>query len=145
MNTAQYDIGARGAAGPGEPSHALGRWWRVITIAVAAGFFLEAVFAGAMLSGAAWAHRAHALTAALLIVWAATAGLVSLVALRRRPYGTRLGLTLLSLAALAVLQAALGALSAKGANLTRLHVPLGVALVGLAGQAVAGARRLGRD
>ena len=83
------------------------------------------------------------MTAALLIAGAAAAGLVSAIALRRLPHRTRLGLTLLSLAALAVLQAALGALSAKGANLTWLHVPLGVALVGLAGQAVASARKLG--
>ncbi len=144
MNTAQYDMSARGAAGPGEPSHVLAHRWRVITIALVAGFFLEAVFAGAMLSGAGWTHRAHALTAALLIAGAATAGLVSVISLRRLPHGTRLGLTLLSLAALAVLQAVLGALSAKGANLTWLHVPLGVALVGLAGQAVAGARKVGR-
>jgi hypothetical protein len=38
-----------------------------------------------------------------------------------------------------------GTLSAKGANLLWVHVPLGVALVGFAAQAAAGVRRLGQD
>ena len=63
--------------------------------------------------------------------------------LRRIPQGLKLGLTLLSLAALLLLQTALGRSAAHGAKLLWLHVPLGVALVGLAGQALAAARRLG--
>ena len=42
-------------------------------------------------------------------------------------------------------QFALGRLSAKGANVMWLHVPLGVMLVGLGGQAIAGSRRLGEE
>ena len=121
----------------------LRRWWVLITLVIAAAFFIEAVFAGAMLSGAGWARRAHAITATMLIASTLAAGLVSLATLRRKPFGAKLGWTLLALAAVAVLQATIGALSAKGANLTWIHVPLGVALVGLAAQAAAGARRLG--
>src|SRR5438874_59408 len=95
----------------------LRRWWSVITALLVAAVFLEAVFAGAMLSGVGWARRAHAATAGLLIASAAVAGLVGLVTLRRIPHGPRLGLTLLSMAAVVFLQAAAGAMSAKGANL----------------------------
>lgn len=138
MNTVEYTP-ARGT-GFGEPTSS--RWWRLITIALVAAVFTEAVFAGAMLSGAGWARPAHALTAGLLVASTLVAGLVAIVTLRRAPHGAKLGLTLLALAATVFLQAAVGALSAKGANLLWVHVPLGVALVGLAGQAVAAARGL---
>ena len=120
----------------------LRRWWSVITTLLATAIFSEAVFAGAMLSGADWARRAHSANAAVLIASTLAAGLVALVTLRRIPHGLQLGLALLSLAAVAFVQAALGALSAKGANLLWVHVPLGVALFGFAVLAVAGARRL---
>jgi hypothetical protein len=126
-----------------QPTSNRRRLWGVITALLLAGVFIEAVFAGALLSGAHWALAAHAATALVLIASTIAAGLVSLVTLRRVPHGRRLGLTLLSLAATVVLQAALGRFSAHGANLLWVHVPLGVALVGLAGQASAGARRLG--
>jgi hypothetical protein len=126
-----------------QPGRNLRRWWTVITALLAATFFLQAIFAGAMLSGVGWAHKAHSVTAALLIASAVAAGVASVVTLRRFRDGPRLGLTLLALAAAAFLQAAIGVLSAKGVNLAWVHVPLGVALVGLAAQAVAGARRLG--
>ena len=47
------------------------------------------------------------------------------------------------LAAAVFLQTAVGRATAKGDNLLWLHVPLGVALVGFAGQAAAVARKLG--
>jgi hypothetical protein len=53
-----------------------------------------------------------------------------------------LGLTLLSLAVVIVIQTAIGKSSTEGANPMWIHIPLGVALVGLAMQAVARARRL---
>ncbi|MBS0409950.1 MAG: hypothetical protein JSR86_08555 [Proteobacteria bacterium] len=137
MSTAPYDFAA------GDPGRASIRLWRAVTLVLVAGFFLEAVFAGAMLSGAGWALKAHALTAGLLIASTATAGLLSALTLRRFPPGLRLGLVLLALAAAAFVQSAVGALTAKGHNLAWLHIPLGVALVGLAGQAAASARRLG--
>ncbi len=128
-----------------QPGRNLRQWWRVIAALIAAAFFMEAVFAGAMLSGVGWARKAHAASAAILIVSTFAAGLVCAVTLRRVPYGLRFGLTLLSLAAVALVQAVLGALSGKGANLIWIHLPLGVALVALAGQTVVGARRLGGD
>lgn len=123
------------------------RWtgWRVVTTLLLAGFFVEAVLAGAMLSGVGWARAAHGVTAAVLIGMALAAGLVSLATLRRARRGPQLAVLLLALAAAAFLQTALGGLSAKGVNLLWLHVPLGVALVGLAAQVVTGARRLDGD
>jgi hypothetical protein len=123
----------------------LRRSWSVVTVLLVAAVFIEAVFAGAMLSGLGWARPAHAITAGGLVVATATAGLMAVITLRRVPHGRKLGLTLSSLAVVLILQAAVGALSAKGANLLWVHVPLGVALVGLAGQAASRARRLGAD
>ena len=120
----------------------LRQWWSAVTIALAVAVFVEAVFAGAMLSGIEWARAAHRATAAILIASTLAAGLVCIVTLRRVPHGLTLALTLLSLALILFLQAALGALSAKGANLLWVHVPLGVALFGFAALATAGARRL---
>jgi hypothetical protein len=120
----------------------LRRWWSVITGLIALAVFIEAAFAGAMLSGIGWAHTAHSLNAKVLIASTLAAGLVCIITLRRIPQGLKLALTLLSLTAVVFLQAAAGALSAKGANLLWLHVPLGVALFGFAVRIVAGARRL---
>jgi hypothetical protein len=145
MNTVNPAVHLDQATDSTRPSRTLRQWWSVITTLLVAAFFMQAVFAGAMLSGAGWARAAHAATGVLLIASAFTAGVVSVVTLRHCRHGPRLGLTLLSLAAVAFLQAAVGAMSAKGVNLTWVHVPLGVALVGLAGLAAAGARRLGGD
>lgn len=128
---------------PPAPSRNLRRWWTVITTLLVAAIFVEAVFAGAMLSGAGWARKAHAAGAAALIASSLVAGIVCVATLRRVPHGPRLGLTLLALGGVVLLQAAVGVMNAKGANLLWVHVPLGVALVGFAGQAAAGARRLG--
>ena len=123
----------------------LRQWWGAIATLLAAAVFIQAVFAGAMLSGVNWARTAHASTAIVVIVSAAAAGLIALVTLRRIPHGLKLGITLLSLAAALFLQTALGRMSMQGANLMWGHVPLGVALVGFAAQAAAAARRLGGD
>lgn len=119
--------------------------WSIVAYLLVLVLFAQAVFAGAMLSGFDWAQTAHRVTALVVIASAIVAGLVSAITLRRVRHGLKFSLTLLGLAALLFLQAALGALSAKGANLLWLHVPLGVALVGIAGQAVASARRLGSE
>jgi hypothetical protein len=137
MNSAKYDVALN------EPN--LRQWWSVITTLLVVAIFTEAVFAGAMLSGAGWARTAHSVTAVVLIASTATAGLVAVITLRRIPHGAKLGLTLLSLAAVVFLQIAVGKLSAGGANLMWVHVPLGVALVGFAGLAAARARRLGGE
>jgi hypothetical protein len=117
-------------------------WWGVVTSLLLAAVFLEAVFAGALLSGYGWALAAHGATAGILIASATVAALVALATLRRVPGGWKLGLTLSALAVLLVAQAAVGMLTEKGTNLLWLHVPLGVGLFGLARQAVADAGRL---
>lgn len=126
------------------PRPRLRRWWRLITSLLLALVFIEAIFAGAMLSGFDWARRAHAAAAALLMASAITACVISIATLRHVSQGQRLGLLLASLAIAVFAQAALGILSARGANLLWIHIPLGVALVGLAAQAGASARRLGQ-
>lgn len=128
---------------PTEPSRNLRRWWGAVTVVLVAAVFTEAVFAGAMLSGAAWARAAHRLGALGLVGAAVAVGLIAVVTLRRIAHGLKLGLTLLALSAALLVQMVLGTASAHGANLLWLHVPLGVALVGLAGQAAASARGLG--
>jgi hypothetical protein len=135
------DNAVHAALGADEP--AVRRWWSWVSIGLASGLFLEAVFAGAMMSGAAWARAAHMANAALLVAAALVAGLVALATLRRLPHGLRFALTLLGLAAAVLLQAAIGRAAGHGAPLLWLHVPLGVALVGLATQSIGLARRLG--
>jgi hypothetical protein len=130
--------------GTSTPAGGLRQAWIVVTTLLLAAVFAEAVFAGAMLSGAGWARSAHAMSAVVLAIWTAAAGPIALVTLRGVSQGPRLVWTLAAMAVLVVLQAALGALTAKGANLLWAHVPLGVALVGLAGQTAAAARRLGQ-
>ena len=119
------------------------RWWSVVASLLVAAIFAQAAFAGLMLSGAEWARSAHMATAVGLIAATLISGLVAAVALRQVAQGVRFALILLSLAVLVFAQTAIGKLSAEGGNLLWLHVPLGVALVGVAGQAVAAARRLG--
>jgi hypothetical protein len=114
---------------------ALQPWRRASAGALLAALALQAVLAGMMLSGAAWARTAHAAMAVILIASTAGGGLAALVNLRQVPHGRRLGLSLLALAATLAAQAVLGALSAKGFNLLWLHIPLGVALVGFATRA----------
>ncbi|MDO8289644.1 MAG: hypothetical protein Q7T44_10545 [Parvibaculum sp.] len=147
MNTDQRGVSVHldGQTDWNEPMRNLRRWWSVITSLIAVAIFIQAILAGAMLSGISFAHEAHSATATILIALALIAGLVSVITLRRVANGTKLGLTLLMLAAVLVLQTALGKLSANGANLMWVHVPLGVALVGFAAQAIAGARKLGTE
>ena len=131
------------AAGRPGPNLRLG--WAVFTILLAGGFFLEAIFAGSILSGVTWARKAHAVTAMILIASTFTAGVIGFLTLRRYRHGLRLGLILVSLAAGTLVQTALGAMSAKGADLTWIHVPFGVALVSLAGLAAFAAGGIGRE
>src|SRR5262245_16417574 len=84
------------------------RWWRVVTILLAGAVFMQAILAGAMLSGEAWARAAHSATAIALVAATVVVGLVALIALRRVSHGMKLGLTLLSLAAALILQMVLG-------------------------------------
>ncbi|MBV9044480.1 MAG: hypothetical protein JO167_04475 [Alphaproteobacteria bacterium] len=125
------------------PAATAHQWWRVFTVLLMAALFVQGVFAGAMLSGFEWARPAHAANGFAIVIAAFLASLLSFVALRRTPNGVKYGFTLLALAIVIFVQFALGRLAARGANLMWLHVPLGVALVGLAGQAMARARLLG--
>jgi len=143
MTTVDARVHGDPSTGADQPRRNLRLGWTVFTILLAVGFFLEAVFAGSILSGVVWARKAHAATAMILIVLSFTGAFVGLATLRRYRSGARLGLILLSLAAGTLVQAALGAMSAKGANLTWIHVPLGVALVSLAGLAAIAARGMG--
>lgn len=125
------------------PAQRLRTWWRIITGLLMALVFVEAIFAGAMLSGFDWARRAHAAGAALLMASTITAAVIALATLRHVANGQKLGLLLGALALALFAQAALGVLSGQGANLMWAHIPVGVALVGLAAQAGARAERLG--
>ena len=145
MNTGNSDMAARPdrSADSSAPARNPRRLWSVVTALIVADIFAQAAFAGAMLSGVEWARTAHSVNAVVLIAATLGAGLVAVVTLRRIPHGATLGFTLLALAVAIALQTAVGISTAHGANLMWLHVPLGVALVGLAGQIAAGARRLG--
>jgi len=116
--------------------------WIVFTTLLAVAVFAEACFAGAMLSGFDWAHAAHKANAAVLMVSGIVASLAAIIMLRRVPQGRSLASSLSALAVLLIIQAGLGTLSAKGANLLWLHVPLGAALVAFAMQAALRAHRL---
>lgn len=118
-------------------------WWSAVTVLLAGGIFVQAGFAGGMLSGFSFAHSAHAMTAGVLTAATFISGLVALVSLRGIENGRKLGWTLLALAAAIFIQTVIGKLSAEGANLMWVHVPLGVALVGLAAKAATRARTLG--
>jgi len=130
---------------PRHPAQTQQRLWRAVAATIMAGIFAQAISAGALLSGVDWAQAAHRGMAAALIVSALVAGVVAVITLRKVSHGTRLGLTLLALAVLIFLQAAVGKSIAQGATLMWIHVPLGVALVGFAGLALVGARRLGAN
>ena len=123
----------------------LRQFWSIITILLVVDLVIEAAFAGAILSGADWARRAHVVNAVILIASTALAGLAAIPTLRRISQGLKLGSALLSLAAVIGLQLAVGKLSAEGANLMWVHAPLGSALVGFAVLTAIHARRLGGE
>jgi hypothetical protein len=142
LNSQSYELRS-GLPAEHDGNSRLRLWWSVVAACLVAGIFAQAAFAGAMLSGESWASSAHAGTATLLAAAALLAGLAAAATLRRVRHGLAFAAALLALAALVVVQTVLGKWSANGANLMWLHVPLGVALVGLAVQALRGAGRLG--
>src|SRR5690348_11707394 len=127
------------------PNSSQRRWWRVITALLLIAIFLQAVFAGATLSGFDWARQLHAANAGFVLAASLLASLVAIATLRPTANGTKLALMLLALAAAIFVQFALGRMTAKGDNLLWLHVPLGVAVVALASRAAATARQLGQE
>jgi hypothetical protein len=144
MNSQSYGK-TRSDAPTTQPRRDLRQLWTAVTTTLAVALFAQAVFAGAMLSGVGWGRAAHKATAVALIACALFAGLVAMVTLRRIANGMRLGLSLWALGAAICLQTVLGSLSTHGTHLMWVHVPLGVALVGLAMQSAARARVLGED
>jgi uncharacterized membrane protein YhaH (DUF805 family) len=126
-----------------QPGRNTRQFWSAISILIAAAIFAQAVFAGLILSGFEWGYAAHKVNAFVLIALTLIAGLLSVVTLRHIAHGPRLGFILLALAAIVFLQTAVGRSSAEGTNLMWAHIPLGVALVGFAMQAVTAARKLG--
>ena len=146
MNTGNQDaaIHMDGDNDSSPPSRRLRQWWSVVTTVLATDIFVQAVFAGAMLSGVDWARAAHSANAIVLIASTLAAGLTAAITLWRVPQGFKLALTLVALAVVVFVQTGIGKASTGGANLMWVHVPLGVALLGFAGHAVASARRLGR-
>ena len=105
--------------------------------------FSQSIFAGVLLSGEPWGRTAHGWTALGLVIGTLVAGIVAALSLRGVGGGRRLSGMLAALSLLLFVQMVVGRRSAEGANLLWLHVPLGVALVGMMVQPAIAARRLG--
>ena len=136
------------AAAPAPPvappaGRAPARTWVVFTTVLTWAVFLQAVTAGRILSGDEWARDVHRVAAGLLFIVAVVGGLVALVRLRDRAGGRRFGLFLAVMAVGLFVQHGLGTAAADGEDTLWIHVPLGVALVGLMMRVDMLARRLG--
>jgi hypothetical protein len=119
------------------------RVWSVLTRFLVVAVFTQSIFAGVLLSGEGWGRTAHGITALALV--GATLGAGIAAALTLRGVGSdarRLTVLQLALAVILFAQMVIGRLSAEGQNLLWLHVPLGVALVGLTVQPARIAGRL---
>jgi hypothetical protein len=119
------------------------RAWMVFTAVLTWAVFLQAVTAGRILTGDEWARDAHRIAAGLLFVVAVVGGLVALVRLRDCAGGRRFGLLLVVMGVALFVQHGLGTAAADGEDTLWIHVPLGVALVGLMMRVDMLARRLG--
>ena len=107
------------------------RVWAVFTRVLTLGVFVQAFSAGSLLDGHSWARDVHRGVGVALVVAALAGGLVALIVLRDAPGGRRFG-TYLVVAGVALLaQYALGRAAADGHETLWLHVPIGVALVGV--------------
>jgi hypothetical protein len=124
-------------------SRATARTWMVFTTVLTWAVFLQAVTAGRILTGDEWARDAHRLVAGLLFIAAVVGGLVALVRLRDRAGGRRFAVLLVAMGVGLFVQHGLGSAAADGEDTLWIHVPLGVALVGLMMRVEMLARRLG--
>lgn len=122
----------------------LTRTWKVVTRLLVWAVFSQSIFAGVLLSGESWGRTAHGWTALGLVVATLLASIAAAVTLRWLRDGVRLAFMLAGLSLVLAIQMVVGRLSAEGENLLWLHVPLGVALVGLMVQPLLVARRLDR-
>lgn len=119
------------------------RAWSVLTRLLVVAVFSQSIFAGALLSGEGWGRTAHGIMALSLVGVTLGAGIVAGLTLRGVGRdASRLTVLLLGLAVILFCQTVIGRLSAEGENLLWLHVPLGVALVGLTVQPARIAGRL---
>jgi hypothetical protein len=123
------------------------RAWSLFTRLLVVAVFTQSIFAGVLLSGEDWGRTAHGITALGLVALTLAAGIAA--ALTVRGVGrdaNRLTVLLFALGVILFAQTVIGRLSAEGQNLLWLHVPLGVALVGLSVQPARIAGRLaGRE
>lgn len=119
------------------------RAWMVFTTVLTLAVFLQAVTAGRILTGDEWARDVHRTAAGLLIIAAVVGGLVALRRLRGRAGGRRLGWLLVLMGVGLLVEHRLGTAAADGEDTLWVHVPLGVALVGLMVRVDMLARRLG--
>lgn len=121
------------------------RAWSVLTRLLVVAVFTQSIFAGVLLSGEGWGRTAHGITALALVAVTLIAGIAAALTVRGTGGdASRLTVLLFALAVILFAQAAIGRLSAEGQNLLWLHVPLGVALVGLTVQPARIAGRLAR-
>lgn len=118
------------------------RLWAVSTWLLLAAVFSQSIFAGFLLSGDEWGRTAHGFMALGLVATTLVVGIAAAITLRHAPQGRRLAAWLFALAVCLAIQTVVGRRSAEGEDLLWLHVPLGVALVGLTLQPVRVARRI---
>lgn len=119
------------------------RAWATFTTVMGWAVFLQAVTAGRILTGDEWAYDVHRTAAGLLFLVAVAGGVVALVSLRDRARGRRFGLMLVAIGVGLLVEHRLGTAAADGEDTLWIHVPLGVALVGILLQASQLARRIG--
>jgi hypothetical protein len=119
------------------------RAWSVLTRLLVVAVFTQSIFAGVLLSGEGWGRTAHGIMALTLVAVTMGAGIAAALTARGVSRDAdRLTVLLFALAVILGAQTVIGRLSAEGQNLLWLHVPLGVALVGLTVQPARIAGRL---
>jgi hypothetical protein len=119
------------------------RAWSVFTAVLTWAVFLQAVTAGRILSGDEWALDVHLAAAGLLVLVSLGGGLVALARLRHRAGGRRFAVALIAMSVGLLVQHGLGSAAADGEDTMWIHLPLGVALVGLMVKVGMLARRVG--
>jgi hypothetical protein len=120
-------------ADPTDRTGTTGTWkvWQVVTTVLMLGIFSQAITAGLIRRGDAWAATFHRTAAGVLVVGALVAGIVALITLRGEPRGRRMGTMLVVLAVGLAVEYALGAAAVDGKDTLWIHIPLGVGLIGL--------------
>jgi hypothetical protein len=120
------------------------RGWVGFTRLLTLGVFSQAVLAGIFLSGPSWARTVHGFLGPAVIFASLIAAVVATTTRKRWSSGNRLAILLALLTTVLVVQNLAGELS-SGGSLLWLHVPLGVAVVGLAAQPSIVAGRMTRQ